>query len=397
MGEYITDTGGGTLLVNIRNTAKRFALVGGAVVVAGTLVAVPMASASAKSCTSANGYKITGASAKLTCAGIAYYKGKTITFVSPDSPGGGFNSNAGAYQPYLAAYLGATVNVINIPAGNTVAGMNDVAGTNTSANVGLTVGWMNLGPAIEDKVLNIPGVQFNPTGEDMLGGTTPSLSVMVALKSPACAAWDNGFAGLLASNSATNPVSEPIQTTGSTTLDLMLINGVFGIHYKAIPGYSSSANLISGWFRGDGCVIDDPTSSLTSYIQGGQAVPLLLNEPYPSNEVGASLYAGVPTYASAVKTYKKYIATKLSKLAVPALTYINASDRVFFAPPKTPHDEVAALTAAFKWASKNPNLIARQNLLGNLPGYTSPQQNKVAYIKRVTYAEKTKQFLTAIG
>jgi hypothetical protein len=375
------------------------AMAGGVAVFALSLATVPIAlsSASTKSCKSANGYKVTGANAKLVCQGLAYYAGKTMTFVAPDSPGGGFNNNAVAYKPYLQAYLGATVNVINIPAGNTVAGMNFVAGTNTSTNVGLTVGWMNLGPAIEDRVLNIPGIQFNPTGEDMLGGTTPSLSVVAAWKSPACAAWDNGLASLLATNTAANPVSEPIQTTGSTTLDLMLINGVFGIHYHPIPGYASSSALIAGWVRGDGCVIDDPASALNTYIAGGVAVPLLLNEPYPSSIADASFYAGVPTYAQAVKTYAKYIKTRLSKLAVPALTYIAASSRVFFTPPRTPHDEVAALTAAFKWASLNKNLQAYQSNIGNLSGYVTPQQCKTAYINRVVDATKTKQFLTAIG
>ena len=374
-------------------------MAGGVAVFALSLATVPIAlsSASTKSCKSANGYKVTGANAKLVCQGLAYYAGKTMTFVAPDSPGGGFNNNAVAYKPYLQAYLGATVNVINIPAGNTVAGMNFVAGTNTSTNVGLTVGWMNLGPAIEDRVLNIPGIQFNPTGEDMLGGTTPSLSVVAAWKSPACAAWDNGLASLLATNTAANPVSEPIQTTGSTTLDLMLINGVFGIHYHPIPGYASSSALIAGWVRGDGCVIDDPASALNTYIAGGVAVPLLLNEPYPSSIADASFYAGVPTYAQAVKTYAKYIKTRLSKLAVPALTYIAASSRVFFTPPRTPHDEVAALTAAFKWASLNKNLQAYQSNIGNLSGYVTPQQCKTAYINRVVDATKTKQFLTAIG
>src|SRR5665213_2809088 len=138
---------------SIRSAASRWTLVGGVVMAAaGMSVVAPLAaSASTSKCTTANGLSITAktagsaSAAKSICAGLSYYKGKTVTFVAADNPGGGFDQNARIYAPYLQKYIGATFNVVNIPAGNTVAGMNDVAASNTS-NPGLTVGWMNVGP-----------------------------------------------------------------------------------------------------------------------------------------------------------------------------------------------------------------------------------------------------------
>jgi tripartite-type tricarboxylate transporter receptor subunit TctC len=370
--------------------------------VAAAMSAVPMASASTSSCSSANGLAInaktagSASAAKSICSGLSYYKGKTVTFVAPDNVGGGFDQNARVYAPYLSKYLGATVNVTNIPAGNTVAGMNFVAASNTT-NPGLTVGWMNVGPIVEDKVLGITGVNFNAAGESMLGATAPNLTATVAYKSAACAAWDNGFAGLLANNSAAHPVSEPIQTTGSTTFNELILDGVFGIHYHAIPGYASSTQLLSGWVRGDGCVITEPVSTIGSYLAGGTAVALLINVPLQTTNQYYKYFVGVPTYTQAEKQYKKYIVNKTQKAAVPVLNLAGETQRVFFVPPKSPQNEQSALRAAFKWASFNANLKGQLLGLGAPTGYVSGATAKTEYLQYYADTKRVTQYLTALG
>jgi tripartite-type tricarboxylate transporter receptor subunit TctC len=375
---------------------RRWSLLAGSMTVATVMAFAPVASAAttpkAKSCTSGVGTKVTGAS---ECAGLAYYKGKNMTFVAADSPGGGFDQYARDYAPYIAKYLGlASDNVLNIPAGNTVAGQNAVAGSTPN---GLEVGWLNAGPDIEDIVLNVPGVQFNPEGVPMLGATAASDSAVVALKSSACAAWDHGFASLLKENTASDPVTEPIQTTGSTTYSLLLMNGVFGVHYKALPGYASSSALIAGWARGDGCVIEDPVSSLASYITSGVAVPLLLSVPLQSSNHYAKAFVGVPTFAQAVKTYSKYIKNKTQKAAVTALIQSATTPRAFFVPAKTPKNEQAILRDAFKWASDNATLKTLLLSQGNPTGYQTGAVAKANYISFLSSAKRTKEYLAAIS
>ncbi len=384
------------MIVTIRNLAKRCAVVSGAVLVATTLSTASVVSASTKTCHSANGYKVAGATAKATCAGLAFYAGKTITFVAPDNVGGGYDLNARAYAPYLAKYLGATVNVINIPAGNTVAGMNYVAGTNTS-NPGLTVGWMNIGPIVEDKVLGIAGVNFNASGESMLGGTAPNYTVTVAYKSAACASWDSGLAGLLANNSATNIVTEPIQSTGSTTFNMLMFNGIFGVHYKAIPGYSSTTQQIQGWVRGDGCVVTTTLSTAGPFLQAGTAVPLIVNRLVPSTTAYSQYLTGVPTYTQAEKTYSKYIVSKTQKAAIIPLNEAGQTVRILFVPPKTPQNYQAALRAAFKWSGLNHNLNNYLASVGSPYGYTDPKTCKTGFIKYLAYTYKVKPYLASIG
>jgi hypothetical protein len=362
------------------------------------------ATAAKKTCTSANGYKITGANAALICQGLKDYAGTTQTFVAADSVGGGFDQNARAYAPYMAKFLGTTDNVVNIPAGNTVAGMNDVAATQYGATAGkvggtagATIGWMNVGPIVEDKVLNIPGVQFNAAGEDMLGGTAINLTATVDLSSSACAQW-NSPANFINNSTASNVVTEPIQTAGSTTFNELMIDAVFGIHYKAISGYPSSSALLSGFERGDGCVITDPVSTLGPLIAGHQATGLIVNVAVPKNNEYYADFVGVPTYAQAEKLYSKRIVSKSQRVAVTALNTGGETQRILFTAAKTPKAEVAALTAAFKWASDNVNLQATLRSEGSPTGYTTPVVCKTGYLQYLSAIKRVPQYLTqALG
>lgn len=381
-----------------KTMVTRWSLVGGSVAIAAAMSLVPGASASSSTpaakgpatCTSGTGSKVTGT---LDCQGLNYYKGKSITFVAADNPGGGFDQYARDFAPYLSKYLGANINVVNIPAGNTVAGQNAVAG---SAPNGLEMGWLNAGPDIEDTVLNLTGIQFNPQGVPLIGGTAPNLSVIVALKSPACATWDNGISSLFTGSSASNPVTEPIQTTGSTTFTFLLMDGVFGVHYRALTGYASTSSLIAGWSRGDGCVINATLSSVVGQITNGAAVPLALQNPIQTGNFYYSKFSSVPTLTQAVAKYSKYIKTRTQKAAVAALLQSATTPRVLFVPPKTPQDIQAILRDAFKWASYNPNLKALLLSQGNGVAYETGTQAKSNYIAFLKAARRTSEYLAAI-
>jgi len=324
---------------------------------------------------------------------MAYYQGKTIEFVAADNIGGGFDQYARAYAPYIAKYLNATVNVVNIPAGNTVAGQDAVA---KSTPNGLTVGWLNAGPDIEDTILNLPGLNFNPEREAMLGGTAPSSTIVASLTTPACSQWSS-WAAVVQNSTAANPVTEPIQTTGSTTFDLLIMNGVFGVHYRAISGYASSSLLVSGWERGDGCVIIDPVSTIAPLVVAGKAKALMVTAPLQSTNTYYSALSGVPTVAQLEKQLSKYIVNKTQKAAVPVLNQAVTTPRGFFVPGATPSPEVAALRAAFKWASYNKNLEFTLTSEGNPTGYEQGPLVKSNYIAYLNGAKKVTEYLAAIA
>jgi tripartite-type tricarboxylate transporter receptor subunit TctC len=202
---------------------------------------------------------------------------------------------------------------------------------------------------------------------------------------------------MLAKNSTTNQVTEPVQPTGSGAINLLLFNGVFGIHFRAIPGYASTNALLAGLIRGDGCVTNTSLSSLASDITGGIVIPILANIRVPKTNLLYSYLANVPTYAEAVQKYKKFIKTGTGKAAVPAFIEAGAVTRILFVPPKTPQIEQAALRAAFEWASKNPNLQAKESALALPTGYVSGKDAKTEYTTYLSSAKRARNFLGILG
>src|ERR1700760_2321845 len=70
------------------------------------------------------------------------FKGKTITLIAPDAPGGSYDSYARLFAPYLGQELGATVNVENVDGGRTLDRHNQMA---AASNNGLTIGMVHVG------------------------------------------------------------------------------------------------------------------------------------------------------------------------------------------------------------------------------------------------------------
>ncbi|HVB04762.1 MAG TPA: hypothetical protein VNF07_00730 [Acidimicrobiales bacterium] len=310
--------------------------------------------------------------------GQNYYKGKTLTFVAPDSPGGGFDQWARNLAPELAKYLKATVNVTNIPAGNTVAGQDAVA--HSAAN-GLTVGWANAGPDVENTVLGLPALNFNPEREAFLGATAPGQTAVVVLNSPACSQFTS-FDSLVNGSSTAAKIKETLQTTGTGTFLMLMLDSAFGIQYQPITGYQSTSAQTQGFTRGDGCLDELPAATADSLVTGGKARAILLSAPFQSGAAIASHFAGVPTAAQEYAKHKTVIAGSKARAAAWATFLdIQNSTRIFFAPVATKTPERDALTWAFQKSMKDPTLLALLRAQGNPTGQETGAQAKASYVQ----------------
>lgn len=307
--------------------------------------------------------------------GLNYYRGKTITLVSPDSPGGGFDQWARLLQPALAAYLHATVDISNIPAGNTVAGQDFVAKAQPN---GLTVGWLNAGPDIEDTILHLPALNFNPIREAFLGATAPGQTAIVSLNTASCSQWSS-FANLVTKSSSGNQVSEVLQTAGTGTFFMLMTNAAFGIHYRPLTGYQSTNAQVQGFVRGDGCVAEMPASVADPLVKAGKAKALALSVPLQKSSAIARDFAGVPTIAQEAAALSSHIKTQAQRNALVALSDVNASTRVFFTASAVPSPQVTALRTAFQWAMANGTLKSKAIAEGNPVGYETGDLAKQQY------------------
>jgi tripartite-type tricarboxylate transporter receptor subunit TctC len=277
--------------------------------------------------------------------GLAFYKGKTITLISPDNVGGGFDTTSRIVAPYLATYLGATVNVTNDAPAATVAGQDLLA---ASPADGLTLGMVNPGADAEDIVTGTPGVNFNPQKLQFLGGNNSSPTDFECNSS---SQWTS-FASVVHS---TTPVPEVIVGTGTQTLNLDLMNAAFGIKAQVIGGFQSTSAELAGQEAGTGqcSVLGINTPAFATYAAGGKAKILMVTK-LPNPATGFyNLLTSAPSLAQAEKQFPA--TTKNEKLARAALLTFAAAGigHEFNAPARTASYKVVALRAAVQAALTN--------------------------------------------
>ena len=122
------------------------------------IAAVALAAASATllaACSPSSGSG--GSTAAGSGGGAGYFKGKTITLIAPDAPGGSYDSYARLFAPYVGQELGATINVENVNGAGTLQGSNQMAAATPN---GLTIGMVNVGGDIASLVEKQPGQSF---------------------------------------------------------------------------------------------------------------------------------------------------------------------------------------------------------------------------------------------
>lgn len=91
--------------------------------------------------------------------GLCFYRGKSITIIAPDAPGGGLDIYSRIVGPVIGTYLHASVSVENIAQANTITGQDTLAAATPD---GLTIGMISPGSDIDNEVTNVPSTNFNP-------------------------------------------------------------------------------------------------------------------------------------------------------------------------------------------------------------------------------------------
>jgi tripartite-type tricarboxylate transporter receptor subunit TctC len=174
-----------------------------------------------------------------------------------------------------------------------------------------------------------------------------------------------------------------IDDSGGSDEQLRVLFGAYQAKAHILSGYSDAGSVVQGFLRGDGPITQQSFSDLQGAIDGGKAVPLLLNAPYPAGAPDYDKLKNVPTAQSFLDENKP--ATADGQKAVQALAdqFTNTSpNQVVFAAPGTPADVAAALQQAFKQALGEASVQAAFNKAGLTPGYIDPAAT-LAHIKDV--------------
>lgn len=323
------------LLVSFRRrgrTARPLALVL-------TAMAVTLAACSSTSSSSSS------AASSTSSVSASYFRGKTITLIAPDKPGGGYDSYARLFAPYLAKELGATVNVENIAGAGTLDGTNQLAASTPN---GLTIGMVNVGGDITSKVEGLPGENFSMTSFGWIG--QPAVVPNVMLTQPGSSV--KSFATLL---HASSPVTVLDIQTGVGNLLNHVVFGAFKIPNHLVTGFSNVAALKQGFLANDGQIIFESLPSMYSLIAGNQAKPLLYTGTLTFSSYRHAL-AGVPSLQSELS--KASLSASQKAAVTEALTLSNTAFD-FAAPPGVPAKVLAVLRQAFTAAANLPALKAQ--------------------------------------
>jgi tripartite-type tricarboxylate transporter receptor subunit TctC len=273
--------------------------------------------------------------------GASALKGKTITLIAPDAPGGSYDSYARLFAPYIGQELGATVNVENVGGGGTLDGTNQMAAASPN---GLTIGMVNVGGDVASKVESQPTLHDDVTKFAYIGQPAVLPNALVTQSGSST----GSFAALVHSS---DPVAVLDIRNGIGDMLNRVVFGAFGIKHKLDTGFESTTALKQGFLAKDGLTIFEAVSTLYPLISGNQAKPLLVTGTVPPSY--QKVLSGVPTLDSELSSVS--LSASQTKALQEANALADLSDD-FAAPPGTPAATVTALRQAFTKAAAQPAL-----------------------------------------
>ncbi len=268
---------------------------------------------------------------------VAFYNGKTVTFIVATKPGGGYDTYARSIAPFLQKYLpGSTVIVKNVPGAGHIIGANE---TYIAKPDGLTIGTFNTA-LIFSQIVGAEGIQFDLAKYSWLAKMSSDNRVlMVGAKTPYKTLDD-----LLKASQSKPIVLSSSGLTSAAHVDALLLQEALGLKVKMISGYQGNDSDLA-ILRGE---VEGGVGSWGSFKhfvdQGdGRIVLQIGREKDPT--LGA-----IPNVTDVVKADKKAIAD---------LIIADASlGRLIAAPPGLPAERREALIQALKKTVADPEFQA---------------------------------------
>lgn len=302
-------------------------------------------------------------SSTTTASGASYFKGKTITLIAPDKPGGSLNSQAHIVAPYIAKYLHASVVVENIPAGHTIAGQ---AALEKAAPNGLTIGILDIGEYATQKLAGTSPLPINPAKLDFLGSPLPATNAFVVQKTSPY----KTFADVVNSKTPISTLLLPGTGGAMMTSILQALN----VNVKYITGYANATDLVAGFLRGDGILTSSNLLNMGQIISSGKGTAVLVTGPVPKSN---TKFAGVQTLDSYLSSHPITNSKSLAEIKAAEHTFLTVGASIA-APQKVPAAELTALRAAVKYAFSQAKVGTELGALGVPAGFVGPSASAKA-------------------
>lgn len=302
-----------------------------------------------------------------------FYKGKTITFVTPGSAGGGYDTYMRTIIPYLEKKTGATAVPVNQPGGGHLLAVNR---TYDAKPDGLTILLADGEATLVGQLLKVPGARYDLLKMNWLGRINGEKRLLLfTKKSPV-----NTFEALLKHG---KPLKFGI--TGKT--DSVGMATAFAAHALKIPvtlvtGYKGSREFVRAALQGEVDAIVLSESSSKRFSKGGRLIPGVT-----LSRGRSALFPDTPTI---------YEATKLSKEQAWWFDYHEAFaevGRALVTTPGVPAERVAYLRKVFDEILHDKTLLAEMEKRRRPISYASAEdlEKSVKAVLQSVSGEKKKQ------
>lgn len=265
---------------------------------------------------------------------LAFYNGKTVTYIVATKPGGGYDTYARLIAPHLQKQLpGSTVIVKNVPGAGQIIGANEVYNAKPD---GLTIGTLNKG-LIMSQIAGMEGIKFDMTKFTWLGdASTEPRALVVGVKTPFKSMED------LKKAREVKLASAGIGTTSHS--ESLMLSKIFGFNAKVIAGYGGQdADL--AMMRGEVDAQIGALASMKGMIDNNEARAILL-----IGQKGDQL-KDVPLLSEVAPAGQKTLADLLTAQA--------SLSRPIAATPGIPEGRAKVLREALKKAIEDPDLLAK--------------------------------------
>ncbi len=310
----------------------------------------------------------------------AFYDGRSIRWIVPYIPGGGYDEYGRLLAPYIENYTGARVDIVNLPGAGGMRGVNDLF---NAPSDGLTIGMINGSAMVTNEIAGIQGADYEIAEFEFLGRVVSDPRVFAV-------SVDSGFESIEEIwQSGSQLKIGATGLGGSTYVDAVITNEAFDFPLDVIHGFDSSAVVRQAMLRGDiigtwgswGSALDAVgTGRDTVVLQSGQQrIPELPDVPTTSELVDQTADPG------------------RTRAILTAWANLHAVGRPIAAPPGTPPDRVEFLSEAFYNALHDPELLADAERSGRPISYASAEEMRQFVVDATVMPDEIKQlFVRAI-
>ena len=269
--------------------------------------------------------------------GKAFYKDKTVKWITATGTGGGHDFYARLFSRHMEKALpGSTFVVLNRPGAGHRIGANLLW---VSKPNGLTIGNFTTG-LIYAQINNLKGIRFDLAKMSWIGKGASDIRVVSVAENSKLKTW----ADVLKTK---RKLKWTVSGVGSGSWnDSFLIGEAFGFPYRIIVGYQGSGSALA-LMRGETDIFVGGLSSGMNYVRAKQTRIILR---FGNSAQFPKLMREVPDAIAIATTQQQRTLGKM-------LTLYGQLSRIVAGPPKMVPDRLKTLRAVFMEASKSPQLI----------------------------------------